>query len=95
MRTSLNEVFVTSSPSLMRETLTNLLAQADQIVANNGMNGERLTKATFDALNAAAARAAELVNTEDLKGILPPREGDPLPTPPRFHHRGKRAESRH
>lgn len=81
MRTSLNEVFGDLKPvPFMRETLTNLLAQADQIVANNGMNGERLTKATFDALNAAAARAAELVNTEDLKGILPPREGDPLPT---------------
>ena len=74
-REVLNQKFSELAPKpFNREPLQKLLAQADKLLADNGKDGKRFTKATYDALTKAASSAANYLDAKDLTTILVPLE---------------------
>ncbi len=81
MRTALNEKFSAITPlPFDRSALNTLLEKTDKLLAENGKNGKRFTKAGYEALTQAAAQGANLVAKKDPTGILVPHEGSEITT---------------
>lgn len=79
-RTDLNNAFDALTPAPFDHSrVKKAMAEADAVLATNGQNGKRLTRDSYDAINAAYARAQALDATADLTTIKVPHEGDPCP----------------
>ena len=90
MRDEVNKAFKKIEPApFNREPLQRLIAEADKKLAENGKDGKRYTKASYDALTSALAEAANLVDAKDLTSILAPGEAGPLNTHADFDRAAK------